>query len=199
MGTGISASLSRHRCRMPPPTLLSLGAIRHRHPRRQKPPATNMVRGGKCQQPVSSMNRVSLPAEINATPPSYEMAIEITSSSAPATPQPQLDDSMTISEPVDRLSKRKSAGSRDSKASSQTRGSIHSIEPIKEARRSGSVESPDSSLQSPQTPQSDLAIPDTKLHISFSDDENTENSEDSGVPRPPRALESMTFDEIEGM
>ncbi|XP_038047449.1 carboxyl-terminal PDZ ligand of neuronal nitric oxide synthase protein-like [Patiria miniata] len=43
----------------------------------------------------------------------------------------------------------------------------------------------------------ELSIPDTKLHISFSDDENTENSEDSGVPRPPRALESLNFDELE--
>ncbi|XP_071802281.1 uncharacterized protein [Asterias amurensis] len=43
----------------------------------------------------------------------------------------------------------------------------------------------------------ELSIPETKLHISFSDDENTENSEDSGVPRPPRALESMNFDELE--
>ena len=42
-----------------------------------------------------------------------------------------------------------------------------------------------------------LSIPETKLHISFSDDENTENSEDSGVPRPPRALESMNFDELD--
>ncbi|XP_072018102.1 carboxyl-terminal PDZ ligand of neuronal nitric oxide synthase protein-like isoform X2 [Amphiura filiformis] len=45
--------------------------------------------------------------------------------------------------------------------------------------------------------QPDISIPDTRLHISFSDDENTENSEDSGVPRPPRALESMNFDEID--
>ena len=47
--------------------------------------------------------------------------------------------------------------------------------------------------------QPDISIPDTRLHISFSDDENTENSEDSGVPRPPRALESMNFDEIENL
>lgn len=46
------------------------------------------------------------------------------------------------------------------------------------------------------TPQD---IADTRLHISFSDDENTENSEDSGVPRPPRALESMNFDEIDSL
>ena len=45
--------------------------------------------------------------------------------------------------------------------------------------------------------QPDISIPDTRLHISFSDDENTENSEDSGVPRPPRALESMNFDELD--
>ncbi|XP_071820425.1 uncharacterized protein [Apostichopus japonicus] len=37
---------------------------------------------------------------------------------------------------------------------------------------------------------------ETQLHISFSDDEN---SEDSGVPRPPRAIESMTLDDIEGL
>lgn len=37
---------------------------------------------------------------------------------------------------------------------------------------------------------------ETQLHISFSDDEN---SEDSGVPRPPRAIESMTLDDIDGL
>ena len=39
----------------------------------------------------------------------------------------------------------------------------------------------------------------TKLHLSFSDEENTENSEDSGVPQPPRTLDSMTFDEFEAL
>eukprot|EP00057_Strongylocentrotus_purpuratus_P020260 XP_011674734.1 PREDICTED: uncharacterized protein LOC105443366 [Strongylocentrotus purpuratus] len=156
-------------------------------------------------------HRGSLPVEMNATPPSYEMAVELTSNSAPPTPQPQLDDSLSnVIEPIDKPSKRKSTSSRDSRESyHQARGSIHSVEAMKEAKRSGSIEeeedmstTPDSSLQSPQSPtspQSDLAIPDTKLHISFSDDENTENSEDSGVPRPPRALESMTFEEIESL
>ncbi|XP_041480993.1 uncharacterized protein LOC121428447 [Lytechinus variegatus] len=154
-------------------------------------------------------HRGSLPVEMSATPPSYEMAVELTSNSAPPTPQPQLDDSLSnVVEPIDKPFKRKSTSSRDSRESYQARGSVHSVEAMKEAKRSGSIEeedmstTPDSSLQSPQTPQSpqsDLAIPDTKLHISFSDDENTENSEDSGVPRPPRALESMTFEEIESL
>ncbi|XP_072177011.1 uncharacterized protein [Diadema setosum] len=146
---------------------------------------------------AASSNRGSLPVELNTTPPSYEMAVELTSSSAPTTPQPQLDDSIGSAPPSERSSKRRSVTSRDSRESIHTRGSVHSTELAQEAKRPPSMaESPDSSIQSPQ---SDLAIPDTKLHISFSDDENTENSEDSGVPRPPRALESMTFEEIESM
>ena len=39
----------------------------------------------------------------------------------------------------------------------------------------------------------------TKLHISISDDENTGNSEDSGIPKQPRRLDSMTFDEFEAL
>ena len=39
----------------------------------------------------------------------------------------------------------------------------------------------------------------TKLRLSFSDEENTENSEDSGVPQPPRRLDSMTFDEFDAL
>lgn len=39
----------------------------------------------------------------------------------------------------------------------------------------------------------------TKLHLSFSDEENTENSEDSGVPPQPQTLDSMTFDEFEAL
>lgn len=36
----------------------------------------------------------------------------------------------------------------------------------------------------------------SKLHLSFSDDDNT-NSEDSGIPQPPQRLDSMTFDEFD--
>ena len=39
----------------------------------------------------------------------------------------------------------------------------------------------------------------SRLHISFSDEENTENSEDSGVPLHPRRLDSMTFDEFDAL
>lgn len=39
----------------------------------------------------------------------------------------------------------------------------------------------------------------SKLHLSFSDEENTENSEDSGVPLQPRRLDSMTFDEFDAL
>ena len=40
----------------------------------------------------------------------------------------------------------------------------------------------------------------TKLRLSFSDEENTENSEDSGVPQQePKRLDSMTFDEFEAL
>ena len=38
-----------------------------------------------------------------------------------------------------------------------------------------------------------------KLQLSFSDEENTETLEDSGVPKPPRRLDSMTFDEFEAL
>ena len=55
---------------------------------------------------------------------------------------------------------------------------------------------------SPNTKNSLIsAAPDstTKLHLSFSDEENTENSEDSGVPPQPQTLDSMTFDEFEAL
>ena len=54
---------------------------------------------------------------------------------------------------------------------------------------------PDPKQQQQQQQQQD----NSKLHISFSDDENTENSEDSGVPKQPLRLDSMTFDEFDAL
>ena len=40
----------------------------------------------------------------------------------------------------------------------------------------------------------------TKLRLSFSDEENTENSEDSGVPQQANnGLDSMTFEEFDAL
>ncbi len=39
----------------------------------------------------------------------------------------------------------------------------------------------------------------SKLQLSFSDEENTENSEDSGIPLQPQRLDSMTFDEFDAL
>lgn len=57
-------------------------------------------------------------------------------------------------------------------------------------------------LSVPPGKNSVKSIMETRLHItSPSDDENTENSEDSGVPlhHMPRRLDSMTFDEFDAL
>ena len=51
----------------------------------------------------------------------------------------------------------------------------------------------------PKQQQQQQQQDNSKLHISFSDDENTENSEDSGVPKQPLRLDSMTFDEFDAL
>ncbi|XP_022099190.1 uncharacterized protein LOC110983868 isoform X2 [Acanthaster planci] len=78
-----------------------------------------------------------------------------------------------------------------------TNASNHFSQPVLHST-SLSIHSPGALSEGSLSPHgNELSIPETKLHISFSDDENTENSEDSGVPRPPRALEALNFDELE--
>ncbi|XP_077986687.1 carboxyl-terminal PDZ ligand of neuronal nitric oxide synthase protein-like isoform X1 [Glandiceps talaboti] len=42
-------------------------------------------------------------------------------------------------------------------------------------------------------------LSDTRLHISFSDDENTENSEDSGIPRQAQIVDAANFEDFDNL